>query len=441
MRSKNGAGAPARGEKNVAFFEKRAFIDMVSWDSSMEGIYAWKYEGGSKDGITNLSTFTQLVVRESQEAVLFAKGRILGKFGPGRYTLNTENLPLLRSLYGIPFGGKNPFTAEVWFVNKLVPLTIDWATTRMMHQDPDYNAMVPLCASGRYGLKVQDAERFLVKLVGTANVFTANSLTEHFLGPMEAKTKSSILSYMQAQRIGIKSISAYLEPLSAALHAAMLAFWEDYGFHLEGFYITSIEVDASDSAGQNILNAIASQSAQAIAGYSWQQSQAFDVAKGAVEGGGGSSGLLGALLVTGAMGGGMGGGLLQPNPAGVPVSGASGQAGSGVALPPREVFCSNCAKKYTSSSKFCPHCGDPYTPCPKCGADNDTANRRCVSCGTPLAAMQLCGHCKSPLPPNARVCPSCGKPVGGEQRCSRCNSPILAGDAFCSECGLKVEGA
>lgn len=401
-------------------------------------LYAWKFRDKNGNS-TNLSTFTQLVVRESQEAVLFTKGRVLNKFGPGLYTLNTENLPLLRTLYGLPFGGRNPFTAEVWFVNKLVPLTINWRTSSMMYQDPDYRAMVPLCASGRYGLKVQDAERFLIKLVGASTTFTASALTNHFRGALEAKTKSAILSYMQAQGVGIKSISAYLEPLSASLRASMLAFWEDYGFHLEGFYITSIEVDASDKAGQSILDAIASQSAQTIAGYSWQQSRAFDVAQGAVDKASGSSGLLGALLVTGAMGGGMGGGLLQPSPGRVPTSGVSGQQGAGVSLPQREVFCSNCAKKYSSVSRFCPHCGDPYNPCPSCGADNDTSTRRCVSCGTSLSAAQICGHCKSPVPPDARVCPSCGRGAGGDVHCSRCKNPILPGDAFCSECGQKVD--
>lgn len=414
-------------------------IDMVSWDEVSPRVYASKYQGGAKDGITNLSTFTQLVVRESQEAVLFAKGRLLGKFGPGRYTLNTENLPLLRNLFGVPFGGKNPFTAEVWFVNKLVPLTIDWSTSRMMHQDPDYHAMVPLRAAGRYGLKVQDAERFLLKLVGAASSFTAAELTDHFRGPLEAKTKSAILSYMQAQHIGIKNISAYLEPLSAALQASMLAFWEDYGFRLEGFYITAIDVDDNDDAGKAILDAIASQSAQAIAGYSWQQSKAFDVASDAVAKNS-NSGLLGALLVTGAISGAVSAGLLQPNPAGVPISGASGRAG-GVPLPPREVFCSNCARKYTSASRFCPHCGNAYTPCPKCGADNDVAARRCVTCGTPLSPQALCQRCKAPLPADARACPSCGTRVTMEQRCAHCNGSLLPDDAFCSECGQKVKEA
>jgi len=145
-----------------------AQIDVVSWDDSSSGapgygpVFAWKFRSskGEKDHSMDLSTFTQLVVRESQEAVLFTKGRLLGKFGPGKHTLNTENLPLLRNLFGLPFGGKNPFFAEVWFVNKVVPLNIDWNTTSMMYHDPDYNAMVPMRAVGRYGLKVLDAERF-----------------------------------------------------------------------------------------------------------------------------------------------------------------------------------------------------------------------------------------------------------------------------------------
>jgi len=421
-----------------------ALIDVVSWDDSSSGspgagpVFAQKFTDAGK----NLSTLTQLIVRESQEAVLFTKGQLLGKFGPGKHTLNTENLPLLRNLFGLPFGGKNPFYAEVWFVNKVVPLNIDWNTSSMMYHDPDYNAMVPMRAVGRYGLKVQDAERFLIKLVGAANQFTASALTDHFQGAMDAKTKTVLLSYMQSQRIGIKSISAYLEPLSQALKASMLAFWEDYGFNLEGFYITSVEVDDRHPEGLKILDAIARQSAQQIGGYSWQQSKAFEVAENAVSSvSDGKGGMLGALMMTSMMGSGAGavGALLQPSPGGVPASGASGQVGSGVKPVLRDVFCSNCSKKYTSSSKFCPHCGDPYLPCPQCGSDNDKSARRCVSCGTPLVSSTSCPACGAQLPPGASICPRCVRTVGGASTCPHCGSTLTPGDGFCSECGKKVE--
>ena len=68
-----------------------AIIDLVQWSpQGNRTIYAWKFPE------TNLSTYTQLIVQESQEAILFSKGQIVGKFGPGKHTLNTENLPILR---------------------------------------------------------------------------------------------------------------------------------------------------------------------------------------------------------------------------------------------------------------------------------------------------------------------------------------------------------
>jgi membrane protease subunit (stomatin/prohibitin family) len=219
----------------------------------------------------------------------------------------------------------------------------------------------------------------------------------------------------------------------------MLAFWEDYGFNLEGFYITSVEIDDSHPDGRRIMEAIGRQSAQVIAGYSWQQAKAFEVAENAVDAAG-KGGMLGALMMTSMMGtgGGAMGAMLQPSPGGVPASGASGQVGSGVAPVPREVFCSNCSKKYSSSSKFCPHCGDPYVPCPRCGADNDKAARRCVSCGTPLESAASCPKCGMQLPLGTIVCPRCVRGVGGTGTCSKCGSLLAPEDGFCSECGTKV---
>lgn len=389
-----------------------AFIDFVNWNPGSQQIYAWKFPH------TNLSTQTQLVVAESQEAVLFSKGTIVGKFGPGKHTLHTENLPFLRKFYGLPFGGNNPFTAEVWFVNKVMPLNIDWETDGMRFHDPDYRTMVPLMAEGRYGLKVQDAERFLVKLVGTTTEYTADMLTDHFWGPLVSKTKSVLLQTMQSQQIGIKSIGAYLDPLSTTLRDAMLPFWEDYGMALVGFYITSVEVDDSAPDGEAILKAMAQQSAQSIAGYTWQQSQGFEVAKDAVNGGS-EMGMIGMLMVAGGLGGmggagGVGSAMMQP----VQPTPMQGQAASGQWGAPqpavKDVFCSNCSKKFPSNNRFCPHCGDPYNPCPRCGADNATSAVRCVTCGTPLAAAapgsqgNKCARCGSPVEPRQMFCPGCG---------------------------------
>lgn len=415
-----------------------AIVDLVSWKPQDNlTIYAYRFPE------TNLSTYTQLIVQESQEAILFSKGQIAGKFGPGKHTLNTENLPILRSLYGLPFGGKNPFTAEVWFVNKLQPYNIDWSIDRMDIHDADYNTGIPLVANGRYGLKITDAERFLIKIVGTKNSFDQNDLTDQFFGEFSTKTKSTVLQFMINNRIGLKQISAHLDSISEHLKTVMLPFWENLGLELTKFYVTSIEVDSSTEVGRRVLDAISRQSAQSIGGYTWQQEQAFGVANNAIDGFSNSnSGILGAVIATNMMGGlgGVAGGVMQPQ-YNQPTFGGTNQNQQGNNVQPvnqvNEVYCSNCSKKFPGTHRFCPHCGDPYDACPKCGTDNDKNAKRCVSCGTPLQTdITLCTNCNSPLAPGSSFCGNCGQQQA-ENKCTRCGTALNPTIKFCPKCGQK----
>lgn len=390
-----------------------AIIDMVEWSPQNNAEFAYRFPQ------SNLSTGTQLIVHESQEAVFFSKGQILGKFGPGAHTLSTQNLPLLRNLFGIPFGGRNPFMAEVWFVNKTAPLNIDWTTTTMRFMDPDYGQMLPLLAKGRYGLKVTDAERFLVKLVGTMQSFTARELTDHFKGAMIAKTNSSIIAFMNANRVGINSIAMHLDALSEFIKQPMSEFWEDYGLNLEGFYITEVNLDTSTQEGRKISEAMSDRSAQAIAGYTWQQKQSFDVAGNAVNNSS-PMGILGVAMMTGAFSGNnsMGGAMMQPPPqnqyqfCGQNQGGQNNGAFPNQRIVRKEVFCSNCSKKFSADSAFCPHCGNKYNPCPMCSADNSPNSTRCVTCGAVLTANNVadnvCYKCHNPVQFGLKFCPICG---------------------------------
>lgn len=423
-----------------------AIIDCVRWTPQGDDtIYAWRFSE------TNLSTYTQLIVSESQEAVLFSKGRIIAKFGPGKHTLNTENIPILRSLYGLPFGGKNPFTAEVWFVNKLQPCNIKWVTSSMSIHDVDYDTQLPLRASGQYGLKVVDAEKFLLKIVGTKEQFTEYDLTEQFSGEFNTKSKSSIVQYMMSNRIGYKQISAYLDTISEYLKGVMSAFWEEYGFSLQRFYVTSIDIDDSTAEGRRIKDAISRHSSMSITGHTWQQEQIFDTANKAIGGlGSGNGGLLGGLLamnMMGNIGGGMGAGMMQPQ-YNQPTFGGNQNLGTTQGMSGTQpvmggqtekmVYCSNCAKRFPSTMKFCPHCGDPYNPCPNCGTDNDLNAKRCISCGALLQSSAFfCPHCNAPLAEGSSFCGNCGKQVITSDTCSRCGATLPANAKFCPKCGNK----
>ena len=400
-----------------------AFIDMLKWDTTNDQ-FAWKHPE------QNLSTFTQLIVHETQEAVLFSKGRLMAKFGPGKHTLDTENIPLLRSLFGLPFGGKNPFTAEVWYVNKASPLNIPWKTDSMRYLDPGYNTMIPLSAKGQYGLQIVDAERFLLKLVGTVTAFDSVALTSHFLGELVSKTKSTIIAKMTQEKIGVTAISGYLSSISDFLRQTMSEFWTEVGFKLTSFYVTTIDIDDSGAEGKKIIDAMAAQSARQIEGYTYQQEQAFNAIQGAAQGGGMGIGLgLGMGMGMGGGGGGMAQNLFaSPSaPAAAPAAGT----GSGMGVPPlSNAFCAKCGAK-TGGAKFCPSCGKAFTPCPNCGVDTLADSVKCVQCGRPLG--QSCPKCKVPLAIDARFCPNCGEVL--KKTCAKCGTVAEAGTKFCPNCG------
>lgn len=415
-----------------------AIIDLVRWAPEGDNnVFAYKFPE------SNLSTYTQLIVQESQEAILFSKGKLIGKFGPGKHTLNTENLPLLRNLFGIPFGGKNPFIAEIWFVNFVQTFNIDWTIDRMDIQDNDYNVGIPLVSNGKYGIKVKDSEQFLLKIVGTKSSFTQNDLTEQFTGEFTTKTKSTLMQFMMNNQIGIKKISAHLDNISEHLKSILVPFWEILGIELTKFYVTTIEIDSSNEVGRKVLEAISSNSAQTIAGYTWQQGQAFGIAKDAVDGIGlgGGGGLLGAVVATGMLGG-MGGGsvMLTPN-YNQPTFGTNNNSQPNIPnpVPYKEIFCSNCSKKFPNSNQFCPHCGDEYCPCPKCGTDNDKNAKKCVSCSQTLSTgdpSTTCIKCNSPMASGSSFCVNCGQ-QSPENKCSRCSTTLSPSNKFCPKCGQK----
>lgn len=425
-----------------------ALIDSIRWKpDDDEFVFAYRIPE------TNLSTYTQLVVYESQEALLFSKGKLMGKFGPGKHTLDTENLPVLRQLFGIPFGGKNPFTAEIWIVNKLRPANLDWEVGSFSIHDADYQTQLPLFADGQYGVSVAESEKFLIKMVGNKDVFAESDLTDQAFGEFSTKVKSSIVQFMAGNAVGLKSVSAHLESLSDYIKSRLQPFWREYGLSLDKFYVNDIAIDTSTPEGQKVSEAIASQASMSITGHSWQQEQMFGMANnaiGQIGSAAGGNGLIAGLMAANMMGGGMGGvgqGLMQPV-AGQPTFAGTAQTpgaavGAAPQARPREVYCASCSKKHLSSERFCPHCGSEYHPCPSCGADNPVGARRCVSCGTALSqsgGSASCAKCGAPLAPGAAFCPQCGAPQKASSGCTcgGCGAQLPPGSKFCPNCGQRI---
>ena len=92
-----------------------------------------KYEGDNttfiwKHPLEDFNSTTQLIVHESQEAIFFMNGQALDLFGPGRYTLETQNIPLIGKALNRVTGDQLPFHCEVYFINKTEQMAVKWGT-------------------------------------------------------------------------------------------------------------------------------------------------------------------------------------------------------------------------------------------------------------------------------------------------------------------------
>jgi membrane protease subunit (stomatin/prohibitin family) len=431
-----------------------AVIDIVKYNGSPD-VFAWKYPSDE------LGTWTQIIVNESQEAVLFKSGKALDVFGSGRHTLETANIPLLNQIVNLPFGGRSPFTAEVWFINKLHSLDIKWGTpTPIQLQDPKYGVFAPVRSFGQFGIKIEDSKKFLVKLVGTLPVFDQNNLIKYFRGLYITRVKDAISSYLVHKQISILEINAYLDEISDYMKEKLEVTLMDYGISILNFYVNDINIPEDDPAVKKLKDALAKRAEMNIIGYSYQQERSFDTLEGAATNpSSNQAGIMGAGLglgmgvsMGGVMGGQFGGIAHEVNVNRIEFKECPNchtkmekskrfcaDCGYDTNKPTTdkssEIVCSSCGNSITTTSKFCPECGKKYNPCPKCGADLAEGATKCDTCG--YEAASACPNCNQPLEgKNLKFCPECGYSL--VKKCPKCEAMINGSPKFCPECGEKL---
>jgi len=213
-----------------------------------------KYEGDNstfiwKSPIEDFNTGTQLIVHESQEAIFFMNGQALDLFGPGRYTLETQNIPLVRKFLNKPTDDQTPFHCEVYFINKTEQMSIKWGTdSQVQYMDPTYKFPLKIGASGEMSLRVKDSRKLLVKIVGTENSLVQAALTSMFRAFLMAKVKPYLAQIMQNSQFGIFKVDSHMGEISNALHKQLLPDFMDYGISLERFLVTTIAKPEGDIA-------------------------------------------------------------------------------------------------------------------------------------------------------------------------------------------------
>ena len=207
-----------------------------------------KYEGDNSTFIwkhpsEDFNCLTQLIVHESQEAIFFMNGQALDMFGAGRYTLETQNIPIIGKVLNRATGDKSPFHCEVYFINKTEQMSIRWGTdSKVQYIDPQYGFPLAIGASGEMSLRADDSRKLLLKLVGTENYLGQQKLVSFFRAFLMTRVKTYIAQVIKANSINIFEIDENLTSFSENIHKLLIPDFADYGIALERFFVTNIAV-------------------------------------------------------------------------------------------------------------------------------------------------------------------------------------------------------
>ncbi len=214
-----------------------------------------KYEGDNsvfvwKSPIEDFNTMSQLIVHESQEAVFFKNGQALDVFESGRYTLETQNIPIIKRFLNLPTGGKTPFHCEVYFINKTQQMAIKWGTdSQVQYMEPQYKFPLQIGASGEMTLSVSDSKRLLVKIVGTEKILNQATLIAKFRAFFNVGNKSLTLHpRCNVLRYSIFEVDAHMNELSSELKKMLIPDFSDYGLSLDQFFVTTIAKPDGETA-------------------------------------------------------------------------------------------------------------------------------------------------------------------------------------------------
>ncbi len=105
---------------------------------------------------------SQCIVMDGQAAVFVSRGQVLDALGPGAHTLSTANLPILSGLIGLVTGGRNPFTADVYFVNMKDLPQVRWGTNPPITIYTQQGiGVMQLMSNGVVDIGVDDPVRFV----------------------------------------------------------------------------------------------------------------------------------------------------------------------------------------------------------------------------------------------------------------------------------------
>lgn len=378
-------------------FIKSQLIEVIEWSDDSSNTLAYRFPVENKE----IKMGAQLIVAPTQVAIFINEGKIADVFQPGRYALETKNIPILTKLKSWPYGFNSPFKAEVYFINTKQLTNQRWGTTSPINlRDQDFK-FIAIRANGTFSYHISEPVKFLETIIGNASTATADNMIEQLRSQILA-TFSDALGESQTS---FMDLAAFTEDISRLVEMNLQEKFMPYGLTLDTFDIQSFNLP------KEVQEAINQRSALGALGdttATYTAIKATDALGEAAKNPGGGLTGMGAQITSGAVLGNLMGQVLSNSQQ------------------------QTAAEKSPVQEKVATH------PCIHCQTENPVGAKFCSECGqAPTPAKVACVSCHVDIPENAKFCPECGTEQLKEIKCHACQATLAPGTKFCSECGAK----
>lgn len=214
---------------------KTQFLEIIQWEDDSRDTICFRHPDTQKE----IKRGAKLIVRESQVAQFMYLGQFGDTFGPGEWTLTTDNIPILSTLKGWKYGFESPFKADVYFINTRLFTGNKWGTANpILLRDPDFG-VVRVRAYGTYDFHVVDPKLFLKEVSGT----DAHFRLDEFADTMRSRIVSVFSEAVATAKVPVLDVAARYQELGAALLPVINpAVTAKYGLEIPSFIVENVSV-------------------------------------------------------------------------------------------------------------------------------------------------------------------------------------------------------
>lgn len=210
------------------------FIEIIEWLDDDHETLVWRFPVRGQE----IKNGAKLVVREGQSACFVNEGKLADVFGPGTYTLTTQNLPILATLKGWKYGFNSPFKAEVYFVSTTQMTDLKWGTQNpIMLRDPEFGP-IRLRAFGIFAARIGDPSKFLRQVAGTDGEYEVDEI----LGQLKRTLVSRFTQALGSAKIAALDLAGNYDEIGKKVVGPIRADFEDMGIEITKFIIENISL-------------------------------------------------------------------------------------------------------------------------------------------------------------------------------------------------------